>query len=165
MDKPVLLISACLFGEAVRYDASAKPLAAEARAALDAHFRLVPICPECMGGLPIPRPAAELAACDGGDALDGAGQVVTHAGEDVTAAFVDGAQQVLACARKHGAETALLKANSPSCGHGRIHDGSFGGVLRDGDGVTSALLRRHGIRVISETDLATLAPARAFKPD
>ena len=46
-----------------------------------------------------------------------------------------------------------MKANSPSCGTGRIYDGSFGGVLRDGDGVAGALLRSAGIRVYSERDL------------
>jgi uncharacterized protein YbbK (DUF523 family) len=153
MKKPAILISACLMGQPVRYDAAARPLSPSARARLEDRFRLVPVCPECLGGLPIPRPAAELVGGDGADALDGRACVRTRDGQDATAAFISGAEQTLQLARTHGAQLAVLKADSPSCGHGRIYDGSFGACLRAGDGVTAALLARHGIRVVGEDDL------------
>lgn len=153
MDKPALLVSACLLGQAVRYDGAARPLDAAQRARLEARYRLVPVCPECLGGLPVPRPAAELADCDGSAVLAGCGQVRTRDGEDLTAAFVEGARHTLRIAREQGATHALLKAGSPSCGSRRIHDGSFSGTLRAGAGVTAALLKQHGLHVLGEDEL------------
>lgn len=153
MEKPALLISACLMGDAVRFDATAKPLPDAVRTRLEAEYRLVPVCPECLGGLPVPRPAAELDHCDGSAALAGCGRVRGRDGSDLTAAFVAGAQQALDIARANGAGQALLKARSPSCGSRHIYDGSFSGNVHAGNGVTSALLLQHGIRVSSEEDL------------
>ena len=48
---------------------------------------------------------------------------------------------------------AILKARSPSCGSGRIYDGTFAGVVTDGDGIFAALLKEKGIRVITEEEL------------
>lgn len=155
-DKPALLVSACLFGEPVRYNGTARPVGDDRLAALAARYRLVPLCPECLGGLPTPRPPAEIAGGTGAAVLDGNARVITDRGEDVSAAFVDGAAAVLAAAGAAGARVALLKARSPSCGSGRIHDGSFTSTLVPGDGVTAALLCRHGIRVVDEQQLDTL---------
>lgn len=155
-DKPALLISACLFGEPVRFNGTAKTLDAGRLAALADRYRLVPVCPECLGGLPTPRPPAEIANGDGAAVLAGCAQVVTDRGEAVSDAFCAGAAAVLAVAETAGARTALLKARSPSCGSGRIYDGSFTSTLIPGDGVTAALLRRHGIRIVDEQQLATL---------
>jgi uncharacterized protein YbbK (DUF523 family) len=79
--------------------------------------------------------------------------VVTRAGADVTAQYDRGAQQTLLLARRLGCEAAVLKEKSPSCGSGRIYDGSFSGTLTDGFGVTAQLLRREGIRVLGESEL------------
>jgi uncharacterized protein YbbK (DUF523 family) len=150
-DGPIL-VSACLAGRVCRYDGT------DARddeiAALVAGGRAVLVCPEEDGGLPTPRPPAEIVGGDGADVLAGRARVVTDAGEDVTATYLEGARRALEAARKAGAATAVLKARSPSCGKGCIYDGSFSGSQVSGDGVTTALLARHGIEVVTDEDLA-----------
>lgn len=113
---------------------------------------IVPICPEVAGGLPIPRPTAEIVGGDGDDVLDGRAQVVTVSDEDVTAAYVRGAERALTAAREHAITTAVLRQRSPSCGSVCIYDGTHSGMLKAGQGVTAALLRRNGIAVLSARD-------------
>ncbi|MER8047759.1 DUF523 domain-containing protein [Streptomyces sp. NPDC094032] len=142
-----VLVSACLRGVPCRYDGRDKP-----SAALDASLEgrvVVPFCPESAGGLPTPRRPAELVGGDGHAVLDGTAKVVDDAGEDVTAEFVAGAHLALDRARSAGCAEAVLMPRSPSCGRGRVYDGTFGGGLVPGDGVTAALLERHGITVTS----------------
>ncbi|MFE7190713.1 DUF523 domain-containing protein [Kitasatospora sp. NPDC057541] len=140
-----VLVSACLAGVPCRYDGRAKT--ARAAAELVAEGRGVVVCPEGAGGLPTPRPAAEIVGGDGADVLDGRARVVDATGADCTEEFVAGARAALAAAEASGARRALLMARSPSCGCGQVYDGTFGGTLRPGDGVTAALLRRAGIEV------------------
>jgi uncharacterized protein YbbK (DUF523 family) len=118
---------------------------------LMAEGRAIPFCPEEEGGLGTPRPPAEIVGGDGDDVLRGRARVVTVNGRDVTQGFLQGAYRALAAAR--GAEIAVLKARSPSCGKGRIHDGSFSGSLVAGDGVTAALFQNHGITVLTEEEI------------
>lgn len=139
-----VLVSRCLLGAPCRYDGASRPCPAVAE--LRGLFRFVPICPECDGGLPVPRPPCERR----GD------RVVTKDGADLTAFYRRGAEIALAKARETGATVALLKSRSPSCGVGRIHDGTFSGGLTDGDGMTAELLKENGIEVYSENDLAEL---------
>ena len=118
----------------------------------------MPVCPELLGGLTVPRPAAEIAdGGDGGDVLDGAARVIGIDGADVTRAFANGAELALAAATRSGATLALRTALSPSCGSGEIYDGSFSGRRRPGDGVAAALLRRHGVRVFAPAQIDALA--------
>lgn len=145
MEKEPLLISACLLGRPCRYDGASKPCAAVR--ALEARYRLIPICPEVEGGLPTPRPASELQAD---------GSVKNCAGRDVTAEYRRGAALALQTAQRNGCRIALLKEKSPSCGAHGIYDGSFSGRLRDGEGVTVRLLREHGIRVLGESEIVCL---------
>lgn len=147
-----LLVSACLLGLATRYDGGSCAVAGLLR--LAASGMVIPICPEVAGGLPIPRPPAECIGGDGRAVLAGKARVLTLTGDDVTAAFLGGAQRALAMARALGIRRALLKEGSPSCGSRRIHDGSFGGILVPGQGVTAALLRCEGIAVLSEEEWA-----------
>lgn len=149
-----LLVSACLLGEPVRYDGKAKTLDASLLAELRAASRVVPFCPECAGGLGVPRPAAEIRGGDGDAVLDGRARVVTAAGADVTAAFVAGAEAALATCREQAIRVAVLTESSPSCGGRRVYDGSFARRAIDGAGVTAALLRRHGVAVYSQFELA-----------
>lgn len=116
---------------------------------------LIPVCPEQLGGLSTPRPPAEIVGGDGGDVLDRCASVITVQGEDKTREFLCGAHQTLEIAKSHNATAAVLKSNSPSCGCGLIYDGTFTGELVDGDGVTSALLRRQGIQVMTDADIET----------
>ncbi|WP_413562292.1 DUF523 domain-containing protein [Catenulispora pinistramenti] len=97
--------------------------------------------------MPTPRPPAEIVGGDGNDVLDGTAHIVTADGEDVTAAFVAGAEAVAKFAADHGIARAVLQDRSPSCGCGRIYDGTHTGELVDGDGVLAALLKRQGVEV------------------
>ena len=139
-----VLVSACLLGTACRYDGQSKvhPLAA----ALLKKHTAIPVCPEILGGLATPRAPSERR----GD------RVVSREGEDVTEAFRRGAEEALRIARLYGAEYALLKERSPSCGCGEIYDGTFSGCKTSGDGVTAALFLQNGVRVYGESALQAL---------
>ena len=137
-----ILVSACLLGVACNHLAEGKQVPAVEALARDR--RLIPVCPEVAGGLPTPRPSAEL----GPD-----GRVRTASGEDVTEHYERGAAHAVAVARAAGVERAVLKARSPSCGCHEIYDGTHQRVLVAGEGVTVAALRHAGVEVISEEDL------------
>ena len=89
--------------------------------------------------------------------LAGRSRVLTQEGKQLNEAFISGAEAALTLARANGLELALLKANSPSCGNVKIHNGEFSGTLVAGMGVTAALLTSNGIRVFNETQLDELA--------
>ncbi|WP_141583015.1 DUF523 domain-containing protein [Actinomadura sp. WMMA1423] len=151
-----ILVSSCLAGRPVRYDGAAKPVAGGLFERWRAEGRLVPFCPEVSGGLPVPRPPAEIVGGDGGDVLDGTARILTGGGADVTGEFLRGARLALEAARRSSARLALLKEGSPSCGGHRVYDGTFSGTPVPGSGVTTALLRRSGIQVFSEDELDAL---------
>lgn len=146
-----ILVSACLAGKACRYDATGAlddevlRLVAEGRALL--------VCPEVDGGLGTPRPPAEIVGGDGNDVLNGDARVVTSEGADVTEAYIAGAHHAFDRAQKAGVTEAILKARSPSCGCGEIYDGTNSRTLQVGDGVTAALLKRHGVAVVTDEEV------------
>jgi uncharacterized protein YbbK (DUF523 family) len=151
-----LLVSRCLLGHKVRYDGGAHgPFDLLQR--WQDEGRIVALCPEVTGGLPTPRPPAEIPGGQGGEVLDGRLPVLTDSGEDVTAEFLAGAEIALRLVQQHGLRVAVLKARSPSCGNTHNYDGSFSGSLVAGEGVTATLLRRAGVRVFNETQLAEAA--------
>ena len=137
-----ILVSACLLGEACRYDGASRPCANVIK--LKETHTLIPVCPEVMGGLPTPRPASEIQTD---------GSLRNIKGIDVTAEYRRGAEAVLAIAREQGATVAILKEKNPACGVGRVYDGSFTGTLREGNGVCAELLLQNGIRVLGETEI------------
>jgi uncharacterized protein YbbK (DUF523 family) len=145
------LVSACLLGICTRYDGGCCPVPRLIQ--LAARGLAVPICPEMAGGLPVPRPPAEIVGGDGQAVLDRQARVLTVDGEDVTEAFLFGARQALETANRLGIGQVALKDDSPSCGCRRIYDGTFSGRMMSGQGVTAALLQRNGITVLSEEDL------------
>lgn len=149
-DGPILL-SACLAGIPCTHAAEAKTRAWALT--LVAEGRAVTICPEVVGGLPVPRPEAEIAGGEGGDVLDGNARVISVEGEDVTANYLAGADAAISAARSGGVRLAVLKARSPSCGCSAIYDGAFAGRLVPGDGVTTAALKREGLDVLSDEDV------------
>lgn len=140
--RDAILVSACLLGVRCNHLGLASP--APAVRQLGERYRLVPVCPETVGGLPTPRDAAE---------IQDDGTVRTAAGTDVTAAYERGAVAALSLARATGARRAILKARSPSCGCGQVYDGTFSRARREGDGVTAAALRRAGIEVASDEEV------------
>ena len=142
-----VMISACLLGVRCRYDGghSRNETALNQKET----YQLIPVCPEESGGLQTPRPPAEIVGGDGDAVLDGKAKVMTKDGTDVTRAYLKGAHHALQVAQSHGATHVILKARSPSCGCDDIYDGTFTGTLTVGDGVTTALLKRHGITITS----------------
>ena len=140
------IASACLVGSKCRYDGEAREDAQIKQ--LYQQGLVKPVCPESLAGLPSPRCPSEIVGGDGADVLMGSAAVKAQDGGDRTAEFLRGAHKTLDIAQRHGAKRAYMKAKSPSCGCGRIYDGTFSGTLRKGDGVTCALLKKHGIEVI-----------------
>lgn len=153
-----ILVSACLIGQPVGFDGRSRPQEGGLFERWRAEGRLVSFCPEVRGGLPVPRPPAEIVGGTGGDVLDGRAKVLTVQGTDVTEQFLSGARQALDKARSYGIRLAILKQRSPSCGSLQIYDGSFSKRSIPGEGVTTALLERDGIRVFGE-DSVELAAA------
>lgn len=144
----MILISSCLAGHPVRYDGKGKGNEVFTRLVDDK--KALYACPELLGGLSVPRAPAEIIGGDGEDCLEGRARVVTIDGEDVTDAFIEGAKRTLDFCLKHSIETVVLKSGSPSCGSGKIYDGTFTSTQIVGDGVTTALLKRHHITVMDE---------------
>ncbi len=140
-----ILVSACLLGVACRYDGKRKPN--EAVIALKEKYNLIPVCPEIMGGLPTPRLPSEIRG----------ETVIMENGEDVTDKYSKGAEETLRLARLFGCGKAVLKEKSPSCGSGRIYDGTFSKTLTEGNGVTAGMLLANGIRVAGETEIDALS--------
>jgi uncharacterized protein YbbK (DUF523 family) len=142
------LVSACLLGINCKYDgrnnANSKVICLK---------DLVPVCPEQLGGQPTPRPNSEITGGSGHDVIGGLAKVIEKDGNDVTSSFIKGANEVLNIAKSLDIKEAILKARSPSCGCGKIYDGTFTRKLINGDGVTTALLKKNGIMVITEEDL------------
>jgi uncharacterized protein YbbK (DUF523 family) len=139
-----------LLGVRCRYDGRAKthPVATPELERLLRLGLVVPVCPEQLGGLPTPRPPARIVGGDGQDVVLGRARVVSEDGRDVTSQFVRGAEEALAVARAAGCREAVLKSDSPSCGAGRDRPEAPGeGAIL---GVTAAVLREHGIRVLDE---------------
>lgn len=147
----MLLISACLLGAKVKYNGSSNYCTLLAKYKNCGLF--IPICPECLGQLTIPRLPAEITGSDGSDVLNGTAKVYDNAGYNVTENFIKGAEAALEVARRKQIKFAVLKARSPSCSTGKIYNGNFNGTLMNGDGVTSALLKQNGITVYTELDL------------
>jgi len=136
-----IFISACLLGCPCRYDGNSKPH--PDALALAGKHTLIPFCPECYGGLPTPRPPAEIT----GNA------VRTEDGTDVTVQYRRGAELALEMYRLTGCERAVLKEKSPSCGCGKVYDGTHTGTLTDGNGITAALFLENGISVTGESGI------------
>ncbi|QQB34044.1 DUF523 domain-containing protein [Achromobacter deleyi] len=146
-----VLISACLLGHPVRYDGRSAPRDHEVLARWRDEGRVVSVCPEVAGGMPIPRPPAEIEpGADAAAVLGGRARVIAVSGEDATVPFVHGAQLALAAARERGIRIAVLKEGSPSCGSGYVYDGHFSGQKQPGVGVAAQLLGDAGVRVFSE---------------
>lgn len=141
------IISACLAGENCKYNGASNDHAGIRKFIADKDYILV--CPEVLAGFGVPRPPAEIKG----------GRVYNNLGKDITEGFIAGAEMTYQIASAKALELnqpiekAILKAKSPSCGCGRIYDGSFSGKIIEGDGFTTAFLKAQGIIVLTEEDL------------
>ncbi|WP_312652918.1 DUF523 domain-containing protein [Proteiniclasticum sp.] len=142
--KEKILVSACLLGEKLRYDGGGYDLPEIQR--LKEKYELIPMCPEVLGGLSVPRDPAEIKD----------GFILTVNGNDVTKNFEDGAQITLKYCLQNGITKAVLKARSPSCGKDIIYDGTHTKKLIEGHGVTCALLLENDIEVYTESEIGGL---------
>lgn len=153
MNKKKILVSACLMGELVRYDGeiftNCPPILKEWQQA----GLVISICPEVAGGMPTPRPPAEIQGGDGEDVIAGTARVCDPSGKDVTGEFLKGAREALRLTEENEIAFAILKAYSPSCGSKQTYDGTFTDSLMPGQGVTAALLTNAGIRVYNEDEI------------
>jgi len=141
------LVSACLLGINCKYNGKNN----RNKKVLELAKReiLIPICPEQMGGLPTPRKASSLTA-DGRKIIEGRGKVLNKEGKDVTKNFLIGAKETLKIAKIFKIKEAILKEGSPSCGTKYTY---FVDGKKKGMGVTAALLKKNGIKLISEEEL------------
>lgn len=149
-----VLVSACLLGEKVRYHggdaACGHPILERWRD----EGRLVSVCPERDGGLPTPRPPAEIVGGGAGEAvIQRLAVVQTANGTNLSDAFRRGAETALDTVKRHGIRVALLKEGSPSCATSYVYDGTFSGTRVAGTGVTAALLESAGVRVFNEASI------------
>ncbi len=155
--KTKILVSACLLGNKVRYDANDVPTDSKLLEKWQSENRLIAFCPEIAGGLSVPRLPAEIQGENGNAVLDGTAKVFDNKGNDVSANFINGAKKALETAQNNNVKVAILKEKSPSCGSSFIYDGTFLSVRKIGQGVTTALLERNGIRVFSDLEIEKAA--------
>ncbi|MCK1994864.1 DUF523 domain-containing protein [Peribacillus muralis] len=147
----MILVSSCLAGFEVRYNGTHS--LEERIMELVSEKKAISVCPELLGGFSTPREPAEIIGGDGEDVLDGKARIIEKSGKDVTALYIKGANLTLLKAQEVSATLVVLKENSPSCGSATIYNGAFKGIKMVGNGVTTALLKRHGFTVISEERL------------
>lgn len=141
-NEKVKLMSACLLGVCCRYDGKSK--LSKKAVEIFKKGNVILVCPEQLGGLATPRASAE---------IQDDGRVLNKEGEDVTKSFKKGAEETLKIAKMINAEEFIVKSKSPSCGFGKIYDGTFSGNLIDGKGITSDLLNKNNIKITTEEDI------------
>lgn len=147
----MILVSACLLGHKVKYNGGDN--CHELLLKYSARGRFLPICPECLALLPVPRTPMEIVHGTGKRLLAGKCRAADKNGLDTTHYLTTGAEKAFEIARAYDAHVAILKESSPSCGVHTIYDGSFSGRKIKGTGVTTAMLEAHGLTVFSEKDM------------
>ena len=143
-----IMISACLLGQNCKYNGGNNRNPELLR--LLEGYALIPVCPEVLGGLPVPRTPAEIVN----------GRVMNRNGEDVDAAFRRGAEKALALAEKEQPELIVLQSRSPSCGVNEIYDGTFSNTLVPGRGVFAEAAKEAGFRIADAGDMILKARER-----
>ena len=136
-----IMVSACLLGENCKYNGGNNydPRVA----ALCEGREVIPVCPEALAGLGIPRIPIEI--------LDG--KVIRRDGVEVDAAIRAAVAQILEQIKNEDIQCAVLKARSPTCGARQVYDGSFTGKLVDGAGVLAQALKDAGYTVLDNEEL------------
>ncbi|MCK4654703.1 MAG: DUF523 domain-containing protein [Candidatus Cloacimonetes bacterium] len=137
----MIIVSACLAGIKCTYDSGDN--ANQKVIEMIKKGFAIPVCPEQLGGLPTPRIPAEISE----------NKIINKNGEDVSNYFKKGAKETLRIAELIDCKKAILKQCSPSCGYGKIYDGTHTGKIINGLGITAKLLEENGIKIITEEDL------------
>ncbi len=147
-------VSACLAGIACRYDG--KDQRNETLFKLVEAGRARSVCPEILGGLPIPRLSAEIEQGDGFWVWQDKTRVIDKNGTDVTTIYKEGALSAFKKLQEMKITTLILKEKSPSCGSHWIYDGSFSGTVKKGVGVATAYFILMGLHVYSDEEFEQL---------
>lgn len=147
----LILVSACLVGVDCKYNGGNNNNSKVLEYIKDKKYILV--CPEQLGGLSTPRIPSEIVNGEGKDVINKKAIVMNKEGSDVSLNFIKGAYETLKIAKLYGCREAILKAKSPSCGNKQIYNGNFKGILKNGMGVTAAILTKEGIKVVNENEI------------
>ena len=140
-----IMVSSCLLGINCKYNGGNNRNEKLLRL-LEGHT-VIPVCPEVLGGLPVPRPSAEIVN----------GTVMNVEGENVDTAFRRGAEKVLELAKREQPDLIVLQSRSPSCGVKQVYDGTFSGRRIPGQGVFAQAAASAGFKVIDIEDIDDLA--------
>ena len=136
-----IAVSACLLGENCKYNGG-NNYSAKAADFVKGH-EVIAVCPETLGGLPVPRKKSEIVN----------GVVMREDGTPVDSEFRRGAAIAVRIIEEKGVGLVILQSRSPSCGSKTVYDGSFSGRLVNGKGIFAQMLAERGIRVIDVSDL------------
>ena len=134
-------VSACLIGENCKYNGG-NNCSEKVMKYLEGH-NVIPVCPEVLGGLPVPRKTAEIVL----------GTVNNEDGTSVDKEFRTGAEKALKILLDNQVQLVILQSRSPSCGAKKIYDGTFSGTTVPGKGIFAKLLEEYGIETIDAEDL------------
>lgn len=137
----MVIVSACLLGENCKYNGGNNY--SERIAKLLAEREILPVCPEVLAGLGIPREPIELKEgvpyrIDGKCLLEELDRAVLKIKEMIKGKEI---------------EYAVLKSRSPTCGVKEIYDGSFTHTKIKGMGMLAKALSDMGIRVIDSEEV------------
>ena len=141
----MIAVSSCLIGKKCRYNATDSL----SQQLLEELVNYIDICPEVLGGLSTPRLPCEIVYGTANDVLNGNAKIRDSSGNDITSKMINGTMQALNICKDNDVTKAYLKQNSPTCGCGRIYDGSFSGKLKKGNGIFAELLLSNGIDVVA----------------
>ena len=136
-----VVVSACLLGENCKYNGGNNY--SKEVAQFVSGWEVIPVCPERLAGLGIPRTPIEIRE----------GRVISRDGKDVTAVLNEAVEQILAQLSAEDVQCVVLKSRSPTCGVKQVHDGTFTGTLVDGMGVLAKALTDAGYKVLDAEDL------------
>jgi len=136
----MILISACLAGIHCKYNGDSN-VVPEIKKMFE-EGKCVAVCPEQLGGLPTPRLSAEIQGR----------RVINTEGVDVTKEYEAGAAEALKQVLQAGCQEAVLKAYSPSCGCGKVYDGTFTHTKVNGNGIFTELCIKNGIQCITDEE-------------
>ena len=135
------MVSACLLGENVKYNGGNNKN--ETLLRLLSGHTVILVCPEVLGGLPVPRTPAEIVN----------GEVINRNGESVDEAFRKGAEKALEIAKQEKPDLIILQSRSPSCGVKQVYDGTFTSTLIPGQGVFAKMAQEAGFKVMDIEDI------------
>jgi len=142
----MVVVSSCIAGIVCRYNAE-DIYNADLMNSIGDNY--IPICPELLAGFGVPRAPFEIVGESGESVLEGHARLINKDGEDITNAVIDGVEKAMQICLDNGVSKAYLQRRSPTCGCGQIYDGTFSGVLKPGNGVFTALLKKNGIETVA----------------